>query len=85
MALQVQHNIPRTDIARWPTPSDDAGWSDPNIAVRLGHPSVHPVPQPGCDLCPPVPCRCGTTACPEVFEHSRTYAGAEITAWEMAA
>ncbi|MEV5819220.1 hypothetical protein AB0L22_08605 [Micromonospora haikouensis] len=68
-----------------PGPSDDAAWSNPDVVARLAHPSVHPVPQPGCDLCPKVPCRCGNPSCPNLFEHTRTYAGAEVTAWEMAA
>ncbi|MFJ8687362.1 hypothetical protein [Micromonospora wenchangensis] len=84
---QVQHTISRTADTTpvWPTPSDDRGWQDPATVQRLAHPHIHPVAQPGCDLCPPVGCRCGTAGCPDLFEHSRMHAAAEVTAWEMAA
>lgn len=84
---QVQHTISRTDDTTpvWPSPSDDAGWHDPDTVLRLAHPTIHPAAQPGCDLCPPVGCRCGVAGCPDVFDHSRVYAAAETTVREVAA
>lgn len=84
---QVHHSITRSVDATpvWPGPSDDAAWQDVTTVQRLAHPSVHTRPQPGCPLCLPVPCRCGVTDCPDVFDHGRTYAGAETTVWEFSA
>lgn len=85
MTHSVQH-IPRTaDTGTpWPSPTDTA-WTDPAEVRRLFHPHVHPVAQPGCDLCPPTPCRCGQSVCDRMSEHSRTWAGSETTVREMAA
>lgn len=80
---QVHHTISRTaDATPGPT---SAAWLDPMTVQRIAHPSIHPVAQPGCDLCPPTACRCGKADCPDVFDHSRTFAGAETTAWELSA
>lgn len=62
-----------------PGPSDEAAWSDFATVERIAHRHIHQVPQPGCDRCPPVACRCGAAGCPDVFDHSRVYAGAELT------
>lgn len=62
-----------------PSPSDEVAWSDFATVERIAHRHIHDPAQPGCKLCPPVPCRCGVADCPDVFDHSRMYAGAETT------
>ncbi len=79
---QVHHSTIRSADATTrvlPGPSDETAWSDFATVQRIAHRVIHAVPQPGCDNCPPVPCRCGVTDCPDVFDHSRVHAGAETT------
>lgn len=80
---RVPDPFPITGPTVWPTMTDVA-WQDPATVQRIAHPSIHVRPQPGCDLCPPTVCPCGVAACPDVFDHARTYAGAEATVLESA-
>lgn len=73
-----------------PSPSDESAWTVETVAGIAGvavppHTDIHVRPQPGCQLCPPTACPCGTVDCPDVFDHRREWAGSETTWREVAA